>query len=308
MTLHVTNGDVVVGTLRAAGIADDALSWIDVLHEGPVPEGDDESLRRVRARFHADSGWASFEDSLAALRARDRRLAEADDVFLWFEADLFDQLQLVQILASLRSDQRVRLICIGEFPGRLGFAGLGELTPGELASLEGAEHDVSGAERELGRAAWAAFRSPDPCWIEEVARDASALPFLAAALVRHLEQFPSTEDGLSRTERTLLESVPGTREELCTAQAEREERPFMGDTTVFAYLDRLAAAPAPLLADVNGRLERTEAGDAVLAGAEDAVRLNGIDRRLGGVRLEGSEAAWRWDRGARQLIAARLAT
>ena len=36
MTLHVTNGDTVVDLLHRAGLADGALAWADVLHEGPA--------------------------------------------------------------------------------------------------------------------------------------------------------------------------------------------------------------------------------------------------------------------------------
>jgi hypothetical protein len=42
----------------------------------------------------------------------------------------------------------------------------------------------------------------------------------------------------------------------------------------------------------------------VLAGEADHVRLNGIDRWLGGVHLEGDEAAWRWDAAAGRLTPA----
>ena len=34
----------------------------------------------------------------------------------------------------------------------------------------------------------------------------------------------------------------------------------------------------------------------MLAGRGDAIRLNGIDRWIGGVHLVGADAEWRWDR------------
>jgi hypothetical protein len=46
----------------------------------------------------------------------------------------------------------------------------------------------------------------------------------------------------------------------------------------------------------------TAAGRAVLAGEADAVRLRGINRWIGGVHLEGPEAAWRWDRESLRLV------
>lgn len=307
--LHVTNGDSVVATMAGAGFPGNYLSWQDVLHEGPVPAMPDEVLRAVRARFLAERGWSAYENALAQLEARDRALLEADELVLWFEADLFDQLQLIQILDRVaRASRPARLICIGAFPGRPGFAGLGELDTRELASLLGTELDVTESERVLARRAWAAFRSPDPIDLAQIAEEScSSLPFLAEALVRHLEQFPAVEDGLSRVERDILELAaerPRSSLELFRAQAEREERRFMGDAIFCDFVDGLAGAPVPLVEREGETVSLTEAGRAVLGGEADAMALNEIDRWLGGVHLTG-EPSWRWNRAARQLEAQR---
>jgi hypothetical protein len=273
--------------------------------------------------------------SLVYFTARDRALVGADDVLLWFESDLYDQLQLLQILDLLRgASRRARLICIGSFPGYSGFVGLGQLTPDELVTLVGTEHDLTDAELLLGQRAWEAFRSPDPTAIQDlISGDTSALPFLGEALERHLEEFPSIEDGLSRTERTILElTAAGTRgwTRLFGAVEEREERPYLDDWTLREYLVRLLTAPRPLLASRDGaflalmtrlraghaakqemwpaaaadELTPTAEGEAVLAGDADSVELNGIDRWFGGVHLQGRDAAWRWARGERRLVPA----
>ncbi len=129
-----------------------------------------------------------------------------DELVLWYEHDLFDQLNLIQVLSYLAGrgpwPKPVSLICIGSFPGRPRFKGLGELTTTELGPLFDTRQPVSDAQYRLAVQAWAAFRFPEPTAIEALLRtDTSALPYLAAALERHLEEFPSTVDGLSRTER-----------------------------------------------------------------------------------------------------------
>ena len=126
--------------MERAGIAGDLLSWRDVLHEGPVPDLPPDELRAVRAQYLATLGEGDAATVEADLLARDERLAaalaEGEPVVLWFEHDLYDQLQLIQILAGLPDrPEHVELICVGSFPGRPGFAGLGELEPDELASL-----------------------------------------------------------------------------------------------------------------------------------------------------------------------------
>ncbi len=169
MTLHVTNGDIVVDLLRRAGLARDALAWADVLHEGPVPGGlDDAGLRRVRAEFIAGADGVDPAEVAGRFEERDRALAanRGGEYVLWFEADLYDQLQIAQILAALDAlgvaPGRVTLICIGEYPGIAHFGGLGELEPGQLPGLLDVATPLTTAALGLGAAAWAALRAPDP--------------------------------------------------------------------------------------------------------------------------------------------------
>ena len=121
--LHVTNGESAGAVIRATGIDGDVLCWNDVLHEGPVPRASSRELREIRAKFL--SGWATAEDVLGSLTTRDERLARAAAdgvaIVLWFEHDLYDQLQLLQILDLLAQEsvdwQRVTLLCGDEYLG-----------------------------------------------------------------------------------------------------------------------------------------------------------------------------------------------
>lgn len=329
--LHVTNGDVAAETIARSGLGGEVLPWRDVLHDGPVPAGlPPEELNAVRARFLAEQGWTDAGEARRWLDGRDRALAASaarGEVLLWFEHDLYDQLQLLQVidlLAERAADARVTVVCIGAFPGVEPFHGLGQLVPAQMATLFPGRAPVTAAQRELARAAWAAFRSPDPSEIERVlAGDTAALPYLHGALVRHLEQFPAVGDGLSRTERQVLEAVEagaaGPREVFLADQA-REERVFMGDASLWGHLRALTLGPEPLLRVEHGdafrppersgpgaefweqRLELTERGRQVLRGEADRVALCGVDRWLGGVHLRGRAVPWRWDRGAGRLV------
>ena len=120
--LHVTNGDSAAGTLRAGGIDGVVLAWRDVLHTGPVPAVPSGELRRIRARHLGTLDGATERKVLAGLVKRDGTVRRHSGAYqLWFEADLYDQLQLIQILTMLREQQvdpeRISLICIGEYPG-----------------------------------------------------------------------------------------------------------------------------------------------------------------------------------------------
>src|SRR5690348_9535436 len=119
--LHVTNGESAGNTLRQTTLGGAVLSWQDVLHEGPVPAAPRLELLRTRARFLADCGWGSRQALLSSLERRDRQLFEAlrDDlhVVLWFEHDLYDQLQLLDVLALAHTAEVApELIVVGSFP------------------------------------------------------------------------------------------------------------------------------------------------------------------------------------------------
>ncbi len=238
---------------------------------------------------------------------------------LWFEHDLFDQLNLVQLLPWIRerlpSEKTVSLVCIGSFPGRPAFKGLGELAPHELAPLFGARTRISRGQSELASRAWDAFRAPTPNALNDVRHGGTAaLPFLAPAITRFLEEYPWTRDGLSRSERRLLELARDGPIDLAAVHPR-----MVGAGDVYHVTDRslvdmanaLSTWPPALLVyagangdasgPLRGTVALTEVGWAVLAGRADRVALAGLDRWLGGVHLQG-RTAWRWD-GERQAMA-----
>src|SRR5206468_7571114 len=121
------------------------------------------------------------------------------------EADLFDQVilgYLLQRLAPLPRDARISLICIGELPGIKRFVGLGQLTPGELATLLPTRQPVTRRQFSLARQCWRALTYRRPNLLNRVATmRTKALPFLPGAIRRYLAEYPSTTNGLSQTEQ-----------------------------------------------------------------------------------------------------------
>jgi hypothetical protein len=308
--LHVLNGDTVTAGLRAAGIAGEVTLAADVLYEGPAVAASPERWRRERARFLAASGYEGYDECLARLSSWDRALEGFrghDEVVLWFEHDLFDQLHLCRLLAWFAARDTgltdLSLVQAGDY--------LGRMPPERLAALFDARQPVSDAQLRLASVAWQAFCAPEPAGLESLLHaDTAALPHLAAALRRHLEEFPGTGDGLSRSERQALAAVaagPLTFAALFAAVQRQEERVFMTDLSLLRRLRDLAAGPRPLLrldspsapwssAAHHPLVAITAAGLGVLAGNEDWIAIRGgIDLWLGGVHLQGPQPAWRWD-------------
>jgi Domain of unknown function (DUF1835) len=314
--LHITNGDSAAGTLREF-ISDRVAITADALWEGPARPVDGEAWLRMRAGFRAFSAEErdGFYTMLAASDAAIEEAGAHDEVVLWFEHDLFDQLLLIRTLAMLSgaaSKANATLICTGEFPGIDRFIGLGQLTATQLASLYPTRRPVAPAQYDSARSAWRAFRSDNPRELMSLA-PAPALPFLDAAIRRFLEEYPSTVNGMSRTANAALRALasgPLKGGGLFAATQRAEERPFMGDSSFWDLLRTLASARVPLVHIEGDSREMaratiaiTPAGRDVASGARDGIALNGIDEWRGGVHLLGADRSpWRWDPRAETLV------
>jgi len=310
--LHITNGDCAANTLRSF-LTDPVLITCDVLHDGPAPALDGDAWHEVRARWLTEAPEAAFEETRASLAAFDRTVTQPgrhDEIVLWFEHDLFDQLLLIRTLDLLGAAQlrNVSLICIGEFPGVDRFIGLGQLNADQLASLYPGRTPVNPEQYAVASEAWRAFRAADPRELYKLMiRLDDTLPFLPGAIHRLFEEYPSTTNGLSRSADAILrvlEAGPLDAGILFPKTQADEARPFMGDLGHFDIVRALASARVPLVGITPPRtVSITDAGRRVLAGRDDAVALNGIDEWRGGVHLVGADRSpWRWNPDRETLV------
>ena len=299
--LHVISGDCAAERLRAAGLPGEVVPWRDSPAVGPAPAAlPDAERRALRAAF-----WGMPEDEL-----QDPAAAHAgggSETVFWFDGCPWDQAMLVELLAVTNSSAPPSLIQVGEHPDVPGYAGLGQLSPEQLAAFFPERQPVTPAQRELATAAWSALGADDPRPLADLLdTDTSPLPYLKPALERLLEELPSTAHGLSRSEEEVLRAVAaGARRfpDLLRAVAAME-RPnhglWFGDRVLALTLRALASAPAPALA--ADAVALTPFGEDLLAGRADWVRDHGVDRWRGGVRLAGRGPVWRWDPAARRPV------
>ncbi|HTV92431.1 MAG TPA: hypothetical protein VMG98_06915 [Verrucomicrobiae bacterium] len=304
-TLHVTNGDAVVYLFKKAGVVGTHLPWRDVLHEGPVASGIPlEQLSRVRAEYLASRGFGKPIKLLHDFASRDatlRRAREFSEIVLWFEHDLYDQLQLLQVLVELDAMQlepgRVSLIQSDTY--------LGTMTADELFALYPRRRTVTDALFDAAHSAWHALCASEPeALFDACARDVQGLPHLRAALRRLCQEFPWSTDGLSRSQRHALQAVAAGHaraDELFRRAQAREEAPFLGDLAFAAILRDLQAAAAPLVEGDEGELEATARGRSTLAGAEDWLQTLPLDRWIGGTHLT-TDRPFRWDDDASRFV------
>jgi hypothetical protein len=303
--LHVTNGDAALYLLGKAGILGTRLAWRDALNDGPVPLGLTlEKTSEMRAEYLAAHGYGSPIKLIHDFERRDaqlRRAAEFDEVVLWFEHDLYDQLQLLQTLTSLEElnlePGRVATIQSDEY--------LASMTVDEILPLFPKRRTATAAIFKSARRNWERFRSPSPSDLYAAAgEDAIGLPFLRTALQRLCEEYPSTRDGLSRSERQVLLAVAqgaAREDELFTRTQSREEASFLGNRAFGVMLDDLRAGEGALIEGEEDGLLLTPLGRRVLAGDADWLDAHQIDRWIGGVHLL-PENLVRWDEDATRFV------
>jgi RNA polymerase sigma factor (sigma-70 family) len=142
--LHIVDGESVAGTLREAAVPGEIRTYGDLKYEGPAPAGlDRQSWCNVRAQFLSDKLGFEREDALAYLQASFRTLDAAakheEEIVLWLDYRLSDQLILIELLdwfsRSKREESQLSLICVGQYAGIRNFVGLGQLTSDQFPSI-----------------------------------------------------------------------------------------------------------------------------------------------------------------------------
>lgn len=332
--LHITNGDSAADIIGVCGLGGNVLPWRDPMHHGPfLPGLSLDEISRVRIDY-LNGALSSPYESVHSLgqhgfSERDAILASAPEykeVVLWFEHDLLDQLQLLQLLdwfgRNGKFDFKLSLICIDHFKGVTNFRGIGQLTPEQMATLFSSRQPVTQTLMELASTYWVAYCSTEPQALLQLLKakspnDDKTLPFLSAALARHCQEFPWISDGLTRTERQLLKLVASgvtKPKRVFIDNMECETCLYVGDWRTYSQIAQLCESTQPLLSCVSAeefshpynssltgrefddqQLCITEFGMRVLEGEVSAADTLVRNMWLGGVHLNNESQMWFWD-------------
>jgi hypothetical protein len=283
--------------MKEAQIEGDFLPWRDFLHEGPVPANLTlEELSLVRANFIANYGFGTLNNVKKDFEKRDKKLNNYklyDKVVLWFEHDLYDQLQLLQILSWFATQDlettKLTLICTNNY--------LAESSVQQIKKLLRYETPIMKEHFSLAQEAWLAFRHDTPeKWTELLEDSIDLLPFLKSAIYRMIEEYPSTKHGLSRTAyQALLVISNGINDpmDIFTKGQSFEKRKFMGDVIFWKILDEFETYG--LIEKREAKLYLTSLGKELIDGQTNWININStFQRSIGGVNLS-IENLWCWD-------------
>lgn len=319
--VHVCNGDSTADTLSLADLPGEIRVWADALDLGPVLPVPDAEHHRVRGEFWAArEGRGSAADHAKKLAEYDAQFDEAagaEELILWYEHDLFDQLALVRLLARLARrglPQTLTIVSIDRHPEVPNFLGFGQLEATQLAELWPRRTPLSRDAIDESVTTWIALTANDPRALPFLVKRIKAMPFLAGAIERHLEEFPDPTSGLSRTERQLLAAIArgeATGSALMQVSHAMDPRYPITDALLLetlkdfgrcGFIEGAPSGPPSADAFKGVSVSVTAKGRQALAGAIDRVHECGIDTWRGAIHLHGRGPVWRWHSSERRLI------
>jgi hypothetical protein len=214
-TLHILNGDVSADILTNSSIEGDIIVWREMLCEGELHKniGSDEFWKSRYNFFQNEIGIEKLDyfDKTIRELVKLEDLSDYKSVFLWFEFDLFCQVNLMALctflLKSYRKDIVYRLICTGKEPGKQGFQSLSDYSDEEYVSLMENSIKLSRHNLLFSEQSWHVYVENNLEALKAYNfNKSSKFKYFQLAMNQHLKRFPG-ENGLNQIECKILEII-----------------------------------------------------------------------------------------------------
>jgi len=212
-TLHILNGDSTAGIFAGSGLPGDILVWREMLCEGPLHQD-----------VGSDPFWmkryAFFEDSLKVNRLEyfDKIIKEVlkiedndryNEVVLWFEYDLFCQVNLLAactfLLKNYRKDIRYSLVCTGKEKGKEQLQSLSDYAAEDYKDLYENRVKLTRNDLLFAKESWETYVRNDQKELQEFDFNRNKkFRYLQAATDQHLMRF-TDKNGLDQIDRKIIE-------------------------------------------------------------------------------------------------------
>ncbi|MGJ8737678.1 DUF1835 domain-containing protein [Zobellia laminariae] len=210
--LHITNGDSFTDRIKTLNLSGDIITWREMLCEGKtLTNVGSESFWKARFEFlnknyKVSKSWF-IEKTLKEYRSLCNH-KQQDEIVLWFEYDLFCQVNMIAVLSWLKINRKyaqVSLVCSGKEDSTDKMYGLNELSDDQLRKLYENKIDLTQDDIEYADYVWQLYCSDNPIRLENLS-DFGEFQFnyLGDAVRSHLHRFPSIKNGLNEMENSIL--------------------------------------------------------------------------------------------------------
>ncbi len=214
--LHITNGDTTTNRIQKLNFQGNIITWREMLCEGKTPvDVGSENFWKTRFYFLKSSYKVSKQRFIDYTVKEYRSLCnqkEQDEIVLWFEYDLFCQINMLAVISWLkryRKGRQISLICCGEINNQEKLFSLNELTNSELKELYNNRTQLTKDDIEYADYIWQLYCSDNPLQLESASKINinTTFNYLEKALKSHLLRFPSVNNGLNHLENNILKTV-----------------------------------------------------------------------------------------------------
>ncbi|WP_420553657.1 DUF1835 domain-containing protein [Tenacibaculum aiptasiae] len=218
--LHITNGDTTTLQLKNLNFKGDIITWREMLCEGKTSvDVGSENFWKTRFDFLKSSYKVTKRKFIDYTLKEYRNLCnqkKQDEIVLWFEYDLFCQINMLAVISWLkryRKNQKISLVCSGKIANSEKLLGLGELSPTQLKEHFKNRAILTQDDIEYADYIWQLYCSDSPLQLENASKLNPKSPFvyLEEAIKAHLLRFPSIENGLNHIENNILKAAKSNK-------------------------------------------------------------------------------------------------
>ncbi|MGB5190465.1 DUF1835 domain-containing protein [Robiginitalea sp.] len=211
--LHITNGDSFTQRLKKLKFKGDIITWREMLCEGKTETSvGSEAFWKTRFEFlhknyNVSKSWF-VEKTLKEYRSLCNH-KQQDEIILWFEYDLFCQINMLAVISWLKTHRRhvqISLICTGYEDESNHLYGLNELSDDQIQEQLKSRVTLSQNDIEYADYVWQLYCSDNPIRLENLSDfDMYQFTYLEDALKTHLRRFPAIKNGLNEIENRVLQ-------------------------------------------------------------------------------------------------------
>ncbi|MCI2228322.1 DUF1835 domain-containing protein [Polaribacter sp. MSW13] len=215
-TLHITNGDSTTNYLQKLRFPGEFITWREMLCEGKTTtDVGSETFWKNRFEFFKTSYKVSKQKFINYTVKEYRNLCnkkEQKEIVLWFDHDLFCQINMIAVLSWLkryRKGYHISLVSSEKIKGVKKMLSFPELSEEQINSSYKTRIELTQDDIEYADYIWQLYCSDSPLRLETVYKFNPMSPFkyLAAALEAHLQRFPSIKNGLNVVENNIIKTV-----------------------------------------------------------------------------------------------------
>ncbi len=240
--LHITNGDSTTNYLKKLNFQGDFITWREILCEGKTStDVGSEHFWKSRFDFLKQSYKVTKKQFIDLTLKEYRNLCNhksQEEIVLWFEYDLFCQINMIAVICWLkryRKGRKISLVCSGEVKGSNKLLGLAELTEKQLKTQYQNKTELTIDDIEYADYVWQLYCSDNPIKLQNVYQyqQNTTFKYLIDSLLVHLQRFPSIGNGLNNVENSILDitvnSALNSQDELIRKLLQQENQYGFGD-------------------------------------------------------------------------------